>query len=87
MAKALHAARARIGHAAVQRDSDVRGSAARGAAWKHAGLLGTELHLFAGRAGQRKGEYEYELAQLERPIAHLESLRGAFDIMYQPSSP
>jgi hypothetical protein len=49
--------------------------------------LGEGLHNFAYRAGARQGEYKQEIQRLEARADKLNSLRGAFDVIYPKSSP
>jgi Domain of unknown function (DUF4157) len=49
--------------------------------------LGDGLYDFAYRAGARQGEYKQEIQRLEAQADKLNSLRGAFDVIYPKSSP
>jgi len=49
--------------------------------------LGDGLYDFAYRAGARQGEYKQEIQWLEAQADRLNSLRGAFDVIYPKSSP
>jgi hypothetical protein len=49
--------------------------------------LGEGLLGFAGRAGERKAEYQRELARLSTEIDRINKLHGAFDVIYGRSSP
>jgi Domain of unknown function (DUF4157) len=49
--------------------------------------LGNDLHLFASRAGHRQREYEQEIPRLEARADQLNSVRGAFDVIYPQLSP
>jgi hypothetical protein len=51
------------------------------------GGLGGELQLFAAEAGRQEEFYKLELNRLKQEIDRINSLHGAFDMIYRRSSP